>query len=263
MIPSMGERQWQPGNDDSEQGRFGAVAVEADLTLHLHGDAPAIEAVASSIRDGGAQVEVVIHVAGGMVELRPSPVHLAVDTGEDTAGEDKAGEGTASAGTASETVVTPAIAKLPPVHRAVISMTSRLNTAEGQFRSVVVSLDAIPGNQVEGISPLYHISALNGPDAMTAIVQISTTLESSQLDSALDTMAFGHEHAVNLEVVQLDGGDTSSRDKAERASVLAPWLDMDPGASVGGKPVSYLLAQADDSDRVAMLSDNWIIGDAG
>ena len=44
------------------------------------------------------------------------------------------------------------------------------------------------------------------------------------------------------------------------ASVLAPWMDMDPQARLGGDPVSYLLAMAPDADRVGLLSDTWIVG---
>lgn len=46
----------------------------------------------------------------------------------------------------------------------------------------------------------------------------------------------------------------------KRAAVLAPWMDMDPNATLGGDPVSFLLATAQDAGRVGMLSDGWIFG---
>lgn len=53
----------------------------------------------------------------------------------------------------------------PASRRAVISLDSPATDAEQQFRMAIVTLDGIPGNQVEGISPLYHVSQLDGlPD---------------------------------------------------------------------------------------------------
>lgn len=46
-------------------------------------------------------------------------------------------------------------------------MDSRSNEAETLFRTAIVALEGIPGDQVEGISPLYHVSHLHGSDAMS------------------------------------------------------------------------------------------------
>ena len=44
-----------------------------------------------------------------------------------------------------------------------------------------LEIDGIPGNQVEGISPLYHVSQLDGkPDNMAAVMQISTRMDPRQ-----------------------------------------------------------------------------------
>ena len=61
----------------------------------------------------------------------------------------------------------------PAIHTAVISMDSRSNEAETLFRTAIVALEGIPGDQVEGISPLYHVSHLHGSDAMSAVMQMS------------------------------------------------------------------------------------------
>ena len=59
-------------------------------------------------------------------------------------------------GTAAAKVAALASAQLEPASkRAVISLDSPATDAEQQFRMAIVTLDGIPGNQVEGISPLY------------------------------------------------------------------------------------------------------------
>lgn len=70
-------------------------------------------------------------------------------------------EGTAAAKAAASASVQSG----PASRRAVISLDSPATDAEQQFRMAIVTLDGIPGNQVEGISPLYHVSQLDGlPD---------------------------------------------------------------------------------------------------
>ena len=151
--------------------------------------------------------------------------------------------------------------------RAVVSLDSTLPEAETLFRSAIVSLDAIPGNQVEGISPLYHVSNFDGPDAMAAVVQLHTRLDARSLIGALGTIEEAHADQIDLDLVDMEGVSSNEPDcrvpwpsAARRAQVLAPWFDMDPDARLGGDPVSFLLAMAPDAGRVGVLSDDWILG---
>lgn len=153
-----------------------------------------------------------------------------------------------------------------PAKRAVIALDSLSSQAERLFRSAVVSLDSIPGNQVEGISPLYHVSNLDGRDAMTAVVQISTHLAAKDLVTAAQSIQNSLSGEVNLNVVDLEGASVTEEGYSlpwplarDHASVLAPWLDMDPDAHLGKDAVSYLLASAPDAERVGILYDNWVI----
>ncbi|MCI1832433.1 MAG: hypothetical protein LKI88_01840 [Bifidobacterium sp.] len=155
----------------------------------------------------------------------------------------------------------------PQEHAAVISMQSRSSGAERLFRSAVVAVDAVVGNQVEGISPLYHVSNLDGPDSMAAVMQIATRLAPSELAGVLRTIADTHEGMLSMDIVDVrgerteaGGGDHPSGRSNLSAAVLAPWFDMDPDATLGKDRVSFLLASAPDAMRVGMLSDNWIIG---
>ncbi|MBW3080502.1 2-amino-4-hydroxy-6-hydroxymethyldihydropteridine diphosphokinase [Bifidobacterium saguinibicoloris] len=158
--------------------------------------------------------------------------------------------------------------------RAVISMDSTRTDAERLFREAIVAIDGIPGNQVEGISPLYHVSNLDGPDAMAAVIQVETKLGARELIGALDAIEHGRAgaepgdgaRALDLDLIDMDGVTCDEPDcrvpwptAREHASVLAPWMDMDPEARLGGDPVSFLLAMAPDAGRVGLLSDNWII----
>ncbi|MBT1175102.1 2-amino-4-hydroxy-6-hydroxymethyldihydropteridine diphosphokinase [Bifidobacterium sp. LC6] len=161
----------------------------------------------------------------------------------------------------------PATAPAPVSRKAVISMDSTSREAERLFREAIVSIDSIPGNQVQGISPLYHVSHFDGPDALSAVVQVETKLPAADLIAALGSIEAAHEGLVDLDLIDMDGvtSDTPTcrvpwPSAKHHASVLAPWMDMDPEATLGLEPVSFLLAMAPDAGQVGLLSDNWIMG---
>lgn len=164
------------------------------------------------------------------------------------------------------------LAPAPTLSRtAIISLDSPSPEAETLFRSAIVSLDAIPGNEVQGISPLYHVTHFDAPDAMSAVVQLTTHLGARELIGALGAIEAAHADQVDLDLVDMPGVTSDESDcrvpwpsAREHASVLAPWLDMDPDARLGGDPVSFLLAMAPDAGLVGMLSADWVLGsDAG
>lgn len=155
----------------------------------------------------------------------------------------------------------------PAIHTAVISMDSRSNEAETLFRTAIVALEGIPGDQVEGISPLYHVSHLHGSDAMSAVMQMTCRMDAKALIATLGSVEESLNGDVDLDLVDMPGTVCDEPDcrvpwpsARTHASVLAPWMDMDPQARLGGDPVSYLLAMAPDVDRVGLLSDTWIVG---
>ncbi|NEG55825.1 2-amino-4-hydroxy-6-hydroxymethyldihydropteridine diphosphokinase [Bifidobacterium platyrrhinorum] len=151
--------------------------------------------------------------------------------------------------------------------KAVISMDSTSTDAEHLFREAIVAIDGLPGNQVDGISPLYHVSSFDGPDAMSAVIQIETRLGARALIAALGAIERTHDGGIDLDLVDMEHVTSDEPDcrvpwpsARTHASVLAPWMDMDPNATLGGDPVSFLLAMAPDAGMVGQLSDNWIIG---
>ena len=148
-------------------------------------------------------------------------------------------------------------------------MDSPSTDAERRFRKAIVSLDGIPGNQVEGISPLYHVSQVDDyPDKMAAVMQISTRMDARELIGALESVSSSISDDLDLDLVDMEGVVRNEPDcmvpwpsAREHAAVLAPWFDMDPDAKLGRDPVAFLLAMAPDAAQVGMLTDNWIIGD--
>ena len=173
-------------------------------------------------------------------------------------------EGTAAAKAAASASVQSG----PASRRAVISLDSPSTKAEQQFRMAIVALDGIPGNQVEGISPLYHVSQLDGlPDKMAAVMQISTRMGARDLIETLGNVEASISGDLDLDLIDMEGVTCDEPDckvpwptARNHAAVLAPWLDMDPDARLGKDPVSFLLAMAPDTALVGLLTDNWIIG---
>lgn len=173
-------------------------------------------------------------------------------------------EGTAAAKAAASASVQSG----PASRRAVISLDSPSTKAEQQFRMAIVALDGIPGNQVEGISPLYHVSQLDGlPDKMAAVMQISTRMGARDLIETLGNVESSIGGDLDLDLIDMEGVTCDEPDckvpwptARNHAAVLAPWLDMDPDARLGKDPVSFLLAMAPDTAQVGLLTDNWIIG---
>lgn len=154
----------------------------------------------------------------------------------------------------------------PVSRKAVISLDSTSQDAEHLFREAIVSIDSIPGNQVQGISPLYHVSHFDGPDALSAVIQVETKLPAADLITALGSVEALHEGSVDLDLIDMEGVASDDPDcrvlwpsARTHASVLAPWMDMDPEATLGAEPVSFLLAMAPDAGQVGMLSDHWIM----
>ena len=173
-------------------------------------------------------------------------------------------------GTAASRAIAAASAQSRPAsRRAVISLDSPSIGAENQFRRAIAAIDNIPGNQVEGISPLYHVSQLDGlPDKMAAVIQIFTRMDARDVIASLGAIEESIGDGLDLDLVDMEGVHCDEPDckvpwptAHKRAAVLAPWLDMDPDAHLDGDPVSFLLAMAPDTAQVGFLTDNWIIGD--
>lgn len=238
--------------DNREPARIGVTVQLTEEQTQALAAGQAVDIVVRLVPDGSATC------GGSPAGTGTAAMESSSDDGTSYAHQESVWESSPTAGE----VLPGAVSR-----RAVVSLDSTLPEAETLFRSAIVSLDAIPGNQVEGISPLYHVSNFDGPDAMAAVVQLHTKLDARSLIGALGTIEEAHADQIDLDLVDMEGVSSNEPDcrvpwpsAARRAQVLAPWFDMDPDARLGGDPVSFLLAMAPDAGRVGILSDDWILG---
>ncbi|MDO4913770.1 MAG: hypothetical protein Q3961_04385 [Bifidobacteriaceae bacterium] len=147
---------------------------------------------------------------------------------------------------------------------AIISLISNRQDSEHAFRSAIVSLDTIKGNQVVGISPLYHVTNMSTRDEESAVISLSTSMTDSELVDLVEDIS--QDLGVEMHVVQMND-PVAQRSTVlyphamQTAAILAPWLDIEADASCNNDPVSYLLAMAPDANNVGVLTDSWILGE--
>ena len=238
--------------DNREPARIGVTVQLTEEQTRALAAGQAVDIVVRVVPDGSATC------SGSPAGMGAAAMEPSSDDGTSYAHQESMWESSPTAGELLPGAVS---------RRAVVSLDSTLPEAETLFRSAIVSLDAIPGNEIEGISPLYHVSNFDGPDAMAAVVQLHTRLDARSLIGALGTIEEAHADQIDLDLVDMEGVSSNEPDcrvpwpsAAQRAQVLAPWFDMDPDARLGGDPVSFLLAMAPDAGRVGVLSDDWILG---
>lgn len=146
--------------------------------------------------------------------------------------------------------------------RAVLSIGANLGDRFAALQNAVDDLGEFV--TVHAVSPVYETSPVGGPeqrDFLNAVLLVTTDLPPSELVAVgqrverragrVPSERWG-PRALDVDVVAYD--DVVSDDPAatvphprahERAFVLRPWLDVDPGASLPGRgPVADLLAGA-------------------
>ncbi|WP_144715159.1 2-amino-4-hydroxy-6-hydroxymethyldihydropteridine diphosphokinase [Curtobacterium pusillum] len=159
--------------------------------------------------------------------------------------------------------------------RAVIALGANLGDRGSTLRAASTAIAALPGVRPVASSREVESTAvtLDGPDTTkpryrNAVVVVETELRPQQLLDALHGIEDAHgrtrevrwgDRTLDLDLVAYDTEtvDTATLTvphprAAERAFVLAPWLDADPDAVLpGAGPVADLLAAlGDDTERV-------------
>ena len=149
--------------------------------------------------------------------------------------------------------------------RAVLSVGSNQGDRLGTLQGCVQAIARFPDTDVLAISPLYETAPVGGPaqpDYLNAVLVIQTGLPPGDLLQAAHRVetAFGRVRAERfgprtLDVDIIDYAGQVSDDPVltlphprahERAFVLAPWHDIDPGAVLPGRgTVTDLLAGLD------------------
>ncbi|MHC3430078.1 2-amino-4-hydroxy-6-hydroxymethyldihydropteridine diphosphokinase [Streptomyces sp. DT18] len=153
-------------------------------------------------------------------------------------------------------------------HRAVVALGSNLGNRLENLQGAIDALEDTPGLRVKAVSPVYEtepwgVEPGSQPSYFNAVVSIRTTLPPSSLLERAHAVeeAFHRERAERwgprtLDVDIVTYADVVSDDPVltlphprahERAFVLAPWADIEPGASLPGRgTVGDLLAAIGD-----------------
>jgi 2-amino-4-hydroxy-6-hydroxymethyldihydropteridine diphosphokinase len=149
--------------------------------------------------------------------------------------------------------------------RAVLSAGTNLGDRLGTLQACVQAIGRLPDTDVLAISPVYETAPVGGPpqpDYLNAVLLIHTGLPPRDLLDAIHGLeaGFGRVRAERFGPRTLDidiicyAGQVSDDPELtlphprahERAFVLAPWHDIDPGAELPGHgPVAGLLAGLD------------------
>ncbi|MCX5525676.1 2-amino-4-hydroxy-6-hydroxymethyldihydropteridine diphosphokinase [Streptomyces bobili] len=147
--------------------------------------------------------------------------------------------------------------------RAVISIGSNLGNRLETLQGAIDALEDTPGVRVKAVSPVYEtepwgVEPGSQPSYFNAVVVLKTTLPPSSLlerahavEEAFHRVRDERWGARTLDVDIVAYADVVSDDPSltlphprahERAFVLAPWHDVEPGAQVPGRgPVAELL----------------------
>jgi 2-amino-4-hydroxy-6-hydroxymethyldihydropteridine diphosphokinase len=148
---------------------------------------------------------------------------------------------------------------------AVLALGSNLGDRRDILQGGVDAIAGLPGVRVTAVSPVYETVPVGGPpqpDYLNAVVLVETTAGSRELLDRLHEVeaAFDRVREVrwgprtlDIDIITVAGERcddpvlTLPHPRAhERAFVLAPWLDADPGAELPGYgPVAGLLTAVD------------------
>jgi 2-amino-4-hydroxy-6-hydroxymethyldihydropteridine diphosphokinase len=149
--------------------------------------------------------------------------------------------------------------------RAVLSAGANLGDRLGTLQGCVQAIAGLPDTDVLAISPVYETIPVGGPpqrDYLNAVLLIQTGLPPRDLLDAIRGIEarFGRVRAerfgprtLDIDIISYAGQVSDDPELTlphprahERAFVLAPWHDIDPGAELPGYgPVAGLLAGLD------------------
>jgi 2-amino-4-hydroxy-6-hydroxymethyldihydropteridine diphosphokinase len=153
------------------------------------------------------------------------------------------------------------------VTAVVLALGSNLGERQDILQGAVDAIVGLPGVRVTAVSPVYETVPVGGPaqpDYLNAIVLADVARPARELldrlheiEAAFDRVRVVRWGPRTLDIDVVDFGGARSDDPEltlphprahERAFVLGPWRDVDPGAALPGRgPVAELLAKADRS----------------
>jgi len=159
-------------------------------------------------------------------------------------------------------------------HHAVLALGSNLGDREATIRAGIRDIAAVPGLHLVAASSLIETPALkpegsdaDAPDYLNAVVTARTTLDPHDLLRAMHAIERDHgrvrdvrwgDRTLDIDVIEFGGLMIASEDltvphprAAERAFVLAPWVELQPNASLPGLGrIDALLAATGETPSV-------------
>ena len=159
-------------------------------------------------------------------------------------------------------------------HHAVLALGSNLGDREATMRAGIHDIAAVPGVVITGASSLVETAALkpegvveDAPAYLNAVVTIRTALDPYDLLLAMHAIERDHgrvrdvrwgDRTLDIDVIEFGGLMIASEDltvphprAAERAFVLAPWVELQPNASLPGLGrIDALLAATGETPRL-------------
>jgi 2-amino-4-hydroxy-6-hydroxymethyldihydropteridine diphosphokinase len=177
----------------------------------------------------------------------------------------------------------PSATRPPAVRRhAVLSVGSNLGDRLGTLQACVHAIGGLPDTDVLAVSPVYETAPVGGPvqpDYLNAVLIVATALTPRDLLAAahgieaeagrVRTERFGPR---TLDIDIISYADQVSDDQTltlphprahERAFVLAPWHDIDAGATLPGQGKVRDLLAGLGQDGVRRRPDLILTGPAG
>ena len=147
----------------------------------------------------------------------------------------------------------------------VLALGSNLGDRQDILQGAVDAIVGLPKVRVTAVSPVYETVPVGGPaqpDYLNAVVLAATALPARalldqlhEIEAAFDRVRLVRwgPRTLDIDIIVFGGERSDSPELTlphprahERAFVLAPWHDVDPGAALPGRgPVADLLAQAD------------------
>jgi 2-amino-4-hydroxy-6-hydroxymethyldihydropteridine diphosphokinase len=150
--------------------------------------------------------------------------------------------------------------------RVVLALGSNLGERRGTLSAAVGDLVDRPEVRLVDVSPVVSTKPVGGPpgqpDFLNMVIAVDTSLAPLELLAHCQGVELAHHRvrevrwgARTLDVDIITYGDLHSDDPvltlphpraAERAFVLYPWSLMEPAATLNGRPVAQLAAEAAD-----------------
>lgn len=162
---------------------------------------------------------------------------------------------------------------------AILALGANLGAAQQTLAQAIRDIAATSGIELVDASPLARTAPVGPeqPDFFNCVVRVLTTLTPRELLRAAHEIEAEHgrerhEHwgprTLDIDIITYGNIAAFSEDLEiphprahERAFVLAPWAELEPGATLpglGGGPVAALAASAPDRAGIRWMSLDWL-----